>query len=72
MDGVSHSVDVTAATPYEAVAQGLVAIQKSDRVVVFLEGVLNLRVKGSEWGKAQLFARCNGTCTGRHNTFLRA
>ena len=30
MDGVSHTVEVTAATPYEAVAQGLAAIRGNE------------------------------------------
>jgi hypothetical protein len=33
MDGVSHTVEVTAATLYEAVAQGLAAIRGHDRFV---------------------------------------
>jgi hypothetical protein len=52
MSGVSHSVEVTAATSYEAVAQGLVAIQESDWVATLAQGlsvvklsVADIRVK---------------------------
>src|SRR5258707_2750742 len=38
MDGVSHTVEVTAATLYEAVAQGLAAIRGNDWVSGFAEG----------------------------------
>lgn len=41
IDGVSHTVEVTAATLYEAVAQGLVAIRSNEWVAGIAEG-LNL------------------------------
>ena len=44
MAGVSHSVEVTAGTPYEAVAQGLVAIQESDWVATLAQGLNVVKV----------------------------
>src|ERR1700747_557592 len=44
IDGVSHTVDVTAATLYEAVAQGLAAIRGNEWVAGIAQG-LNV-VKG--------------------------
>jgi hypothetical protein len=38
MDGVSHTVEVTAATLYEAVAQGLAAIRGNEWVAGIAEG----------------------------------
>src|ERR1700746_2189771 len=38
MDGVSHTVEVTAATLYEAVAQGLAAIRGNEWVAEIVEG----------------------------------
>ena len=38
MDGVSHTVEVTAATLYEAVAQGLAAIHGNDWVAGIAQG----------------------------------
>jgi len=38
LDGVSHTVEVTAATLYEAVAQGLAAIRRNDWVAGIAEG----------------------------------
>jgi hypothetical protein len=38
MDGVSHTVEVTAATLYEAVAQGLVAIRGNEWVAGIAQG----------------------------------
>jgi hypothetical protein len=38
MDGVSHTVEVTAATLYEAVAQGLAAIRGNEWVAGVAEG----------------------------------
>src|ERR1700687_1254139 len=39
MDGVSHTVDVTAATLYEAVAQGLAAIRGNEWVAGIAQGL---------------------------------
>ena len=44
MAGVSHSVEVTVATLYEAVAQGLVAIQESDWVATLAQGLNVVKV----------------------------
>jgi hypothetical protein len=44
LDGVSHSVEVTAATLYEAVAQGLAAIRGNDWVVGIAQGSNTVRV----------------------------
>ena len=46
MDGVSHTVEVTAATLYEAVAQGLVAIRANEWVAGIAQGlnVVNVSV----------------------------
>jgi hypothetical protein len=38
LDGVAHTVEVTAATLYEAVAQGLAAIRGNEWVAGFSEG----------------------------------
>jgi hypothetical protein len=38
LDGVAHTVEVTAATLYEAVAQGLAAIRGNEWVAGFVEG----------------------------------
>jgi hypothetical protein len=38
MDGVAHTAEVTAATLYEAVAQGLAAIRGNEWVAGFAEG----------------------------------
>jgi hypothetical protein len=38
MDGVSHTVEVTAATLYEAVAQGLAAVRGNEWVAGIAEG----------------------------------
>src|SRR2546430_15392564 len=39
MDGVSHTVEVTAATLYEAVAQGLAAIRVNEWVAGIAQGL---------------------------------
>jgi hypothetical protein len=39
MDGVSHTVEVTAATLYEAVAQGLAAIRGNEWVAGIAQGL---------------------------------
>jgi len=44
MDGVSHTVDVTAATLYEAVAQGLAALRGNEWVAGIAEGFNVVRV----------------------------
>jgi hypothetical protein len=44
MDGVSHTVEVTAATLYEAVAQGLAAIRGNEWVAGIAEGLNAVRV----------------------------
>ena len=44
MDGVSHTVEVTAATLYEAVAQGLAAIRGSEWVAGIAQGVNVVKV----------------------------
>jgi hypothetical protein len=47
LDGVSHTVEVTADTLYEAVAQGLAAIRGNKWVAGIAQG-LNV-VKASRW-----------------------
>jgi hypothetical protein len=44
MDGVSHTVKVTAATLYEAVAQGLAAIRGNEWIVGIALGLNVVRV----------------------------
>src|SRR6266851_2320236 len=44
MDGVWHTVEVTAATLYEAVAQGLAAIRGNDWVAGIAQGVNVVKV----------------------------
>ena len=44
MDGVSHTVEVTAATLYEAVAQGVAAIRGNDWVAGIAQGVNVVKV----------------------------
>jgi hypothetical protein len=44
MDGVSHTVEVTAATLYEAVAQGLAAIRGNDWVARIAQGLNVVKV----------------------------
>src|SRR6267378_4321708 len=44
MDGVSHTVEVTASTLYEAVAQGLAAIRGNDWVAGIAQGVNVVKV----------------------------
>jgi len=44
LDGVSHSVEVTAATLYEAVAQGIAAIRGHEWVSGIAQGVNVVRV----------------------------
>jgi len=44
LEGVSHAVEVTATTLYEAVSLGLVALRESDRVAGIPEGLAAVRV----------------------------
>jgi hypothetical protein len=44
MDGVSHTVEVTAATLYEAVAQGLAAIRGNEWVAGVAQGLNAVKV----------------------------
>lgn len=44
LEGVSHSVEVTAASLYEAVAQGLAALRGNDWVAGFAQGVVKVSV----------------------------
>ena len=44
MDGVSHTVEVTAATLYEAVAQGLAAIRGNEWVAGIAQGINAVKV----------------------------
>jgi hypothetical protein len=44
MDGVSHTVEVTAATLYEAVAQGLAAIRGNEWAAGIAQGLNVVRV----------------------------
>lgn len=48
MDGVSHTVEVTAATLYEAVAQGLAAIRGHEWVAGIAQGFNVVRVSVAE------------------------
>jgi hypothetical protein len=47
MEGVSHIVDVTAMTLYEAVAQGLAAVRANDWVAGVAEGLNAIKVSVS-------------------------
>jgi hypothetical protein len=44
IDGVSHTVEVTAATLYEAVAQGLAAIRGNEWVAGIAQGLNTVKV----------------------------
>jgi hypothetical protein len=48
MDGVSHTVEVTAATLYEAVAQGLAAIRGNEWVAGIAQGLNVVKVSVAE------------------------
>jgi hypothetical protein len=48
MDGVSHTVDVTAATLYEAVAQGVAALRANEWVGGIVEGLNVIKVSVSD------------------------
>jgi len=43
-EGVAHTVEVTAESLYEAVAQGLAALRRSDWVAGFQQGVVKVSV----------------------------
>ena len=45
MDGVSHTVDVTAATLYEAVALGMAAIRTDEWVTGIAQGMNSAKVR---------------------------
>lgn len=47
MDGVSHTVDVTAVTLYEAVAQGLAAVRANEWVAGIAQGLNVIKVSVS-------------------------
>src|SRR5690349_25094699 len=44
VDGVTHTVEVTAETLFEAVAQGLAALRRSDWVTGFQHGIIKVSV----------------------------
>ena len=44
LEGVAHTVEVTAETLYEAVAQGLAALRRSDWVAGFQQGIVKVSV----------------------------
>src|SRR5205085_1460386 len=44
LEGVAHTVDVTAESLYEAVAQGLAALRRNDWVAGFQQGVIKVSV----------------------------
>lgn len=44
LEGVAHTVEVTAESLYEAVAQGLAALRRSDWVAGFQQGVVKVSV----------------------------
>jgi len=44
MDGVEHTVQVSAATPYEAVALGLASLDGEERVAAIPEGLNAVKV----------------------------
>jgi len=49
MDGVSHTIEITAATLYEAVAQALVALRGSEWVAGIAQGInvkVSVRIPG--------------------------
>jgi hypothetical protein len=45
MDGVSHTVDVTAQTLYEAVALGMAAIRTEERATGIAQGMNSVEVR---------------------------
>ena len=48
LEGVAHSVSITAGTLYEAVALGLAAIRRDDWVVGIPEGLNTVKVRVSD------------------------
>ena len=44
LEGITHTVEVTAESLYEAVAQGLAALRRSDWVAGFQQGVVKVSV----------------------------
>src|SRR5215472_5710623 len=44
LEGVAHNVEVTAESLYEAVAQGLAALRRSDWVAGFQQGIVKVSV----------------------------
>ena len=44
LEGIAHTVEVTAETLYEAVAQGLAALRRSDWVHGFQQGMVKVSV----------------------------
>ena len=44
LEGVAHTVEVTAESLYEAIAQGLAALQRSDWVAGFQQGIVKVSV----------------------------
>ena|SRR5258705_12412628 len=44
LEGIAHTVEVTAETLYEAVAQGLAALRRSDWVAGFQQGIVKVSV----------------------------
>lgn len=44
LEGVAHTVEVTAESLYEAVAQGLAALRRSDWVAGFQQGIVKVSV----------------------------
>jgi hypothetical protein len=45
LEGTAHTVEVTAESLYEAVAQGLAALRRSDWVVGFQQGSVKVRLR---------------------------
>jgi hypothetical protein len=58
-DGVSHTVEVTAATLYEAVAQGLAAIRGNEWVAGIAQGLNVVKVSVAEAWRNQLIEAHN-------------
>jgi hypothetical protein len=44
LEGITHTVEVTAESLYEAVAQGLAALRRSDWVAGFQQGIVKVSV----------------------------
>jgi hypothetical protein len=44
LEGIAHTVEVTAESLYEAVAQGLAALRRSDWVAGFQQGIVKVSV----------------------------